>query len=108
MELGCNSMCGTAVTGKYMPSEGNRNKNELYRWIFEANYKSGLWELDIFTTKPLTVPEHRRPPQSQKSRKIKEKNRKQAKPNVECVENTNTRRNILDDDEDFFEDFEPV
>ena len=63
MELGCNSMCGTAVTGKYMPSEESRNKNELYRWIFEANYKSGLWELDIFTTKPLTVPEHRRPPQ---------------------------------------------
>ena len=63
MELGCNSMCGTAVTGKYMPSAEDRNKNVLYRWIFEANYKSGLWELDIFTTKSLTVPEHRRPPQ---------------------------------------------
>ncbi len=61
MELGCHSMCGSAVTGKYMPSEMDRNKNVLYRWIFEANYKSGLWELDIFTTKALTVPEHRRP-----------------------------------------------
>lgn len=63
MELGCNSMCGSAVTGKYRPSEMERGKNVLYRWIFSANYKTGLWELDLFTTMPLTVPEHRRPPQ---------------------------------------------
>lgn len=62
-ELGCHAMCGSGAGGKYTPLEEDRNKNVLYRWIFEANYKSGLWELDIFTTKSLTVPEHRRRPQ---------------------------------------------
>ena len=62
-ELGCHAMCGSGAGGKYTPLEEDENKNVLYRWVFEANYKSGLWELDIFTTKSLTVPEHRRPPQ---------------------------------------------
>lgn len=62
-EIGCDEMCGNAVTGKYMPSWKDRKENILYRWIFEANYKTGLWEMDLFTTRALTVPEHRRPPQ---------------------------------------------
>lgn len=62
-ELGCQSMCGNGPNGKYTPREEDRGKNLLYRWIFEANYRSGLWEMDLFTTKALTVPEHRRPPQ---------------------------------------------
>ena len=38
-------------------------KNGMYRWKYKANYRAGLWELVIFTTKSLRVPEHRRPPQ---------------------------------------------
>lgn len=38
-------------------------KNGMYRWAYKANYRAGLWELEIFTTKSLRVPEHRRPPQ---------------------------------------------
>ena len=98
MELGCSSMCGAAVTGRYRPSEMEREKNVLYRWIFEANYKTGLWEMDLFTTKALTVPEHRWPPQ--KFRKIKEKSRKQVEPKAECVKNTNTRRYVPEDGEE--------
>lgn len=35
--------------------------NVLYKWNFKANYKTGLWEMEIFTTKQITVPAHRRP-----------------------------------------------
>lgn len=39
----------------------DREKNLLYRWQYRANFKSRLWEIDIYTTKGLTVPEDRRP-----------------------------------------------
>lgn len=94
MELGCNSMCGSAVTGKYRPSEMEREKNVLYRWIFSANYRSGLWELDIFTTKNLTVPEHRRPSQlgAGNRKKAEKKTRKEK------------REEAAREEEDFFND----
>lgn len=99
-ELGCHTMCGSGANGKYTPLEEDRDKNVLYRWIFEANYKTGLWELDIFTTKGLTVPEHRRPPRPQK---VKGKNKKQSDPKAECMENTSTKLNVPDDG-NFFEE----
>lgn len=33
----------------------------LYRWDCKANYKSGLWELNLYHTKSLRVPEEYRP-----------------------------------------------
>ena len=33
----------------------------LYRWDFKANYKTGLWEITLFHTKSLCVPEEYRP-----------------------------------------------
>lgn len=44
-------------------NEDGYEKNGMYRWKYRANYRAGLWELEIFTTKSLRVPEHRRPPQ---------------------------------------------
>ena len=44
-------------------NEDGYEKNGMYRWKYKANYRAGLWELEIFTTKSLRVPEHRRPPQ---------------------------------------------
>lgn len=43
--------------------DDGRKKNGMYRWTYRANYRSGLWELELFTTGSLLVPEHRRPPQ---------------------------------------------
>lgn len=64
-------MCENAANGTYMEfgnSEDGYEQNGLYKWQFKANYRSGLWELEIFTTKSLRVPEHRRPPQRMKGR----------------------------------------
>lgn len=47
--------------------------NGMYRWKYKANYRAGLWELEIYTTKSLRVPEHRRPPKKAKGRKTKNK-----------------------------------
>lgn len=62
-DIGCPHMVENNVNGKYAEFERDTSTNRLYKWIFEANYKSGFWELEIYTTKALTVPEHRRPPQ---------------------------------------------
>lgn len=48
-------------------------KNGMYRWKYKANYRAGLWELEIFTTKSLRVPENRRPPQRIKGQDKKPK-----------------------------------
>lgn len=33
----------------------------LYRWSYRANFKSGLWEIELYTTRNLTVTEEHRP-----------------------------------------------
>ena len=35
----------------------------MYRWYYTANYQTGLWELEIYTTHSLLVSENRRPVQ---------------------------------------------
>lgn len=35
----------------------------LYRWDYKANYKTGLWEITLYHTKSLSVPEEYRPAQ---------------------------------------------
>lgn len=43
-------------------NEDGYERNGMYRWKFNANYRSGFWEMEIYTTKSLLVPEYRRPP----------------------------------------------
>lgn len=33
----------------------------LYKWVFKANYRSGFWEMDLYHTKSIKVPEEYRP-----------------------------------------------
>lgn len=72
-DIGCHCMVPEKDNGKYKTSmekiENSREKNVLYKWDLVANFKSGFWALEIYTTKGLTVPESRRPPQ--KTRKEK-------------------------------------
>ena len=62
-DIGCH--CMVQDNGGYKTSmekiENGREKNVLYKWDLVANFKSGLWLLEIYTTKGLTVPESRRP-----------------------------------------------
>lgn len=72
-DIGCTNMANNDTNGVYR-SFGKNDKgyeeNGLYKWKFVANYKSGFWELEIFTTKSLRVPENRRPkPAGRKSGK---------------------------------------
>lgn len=59
----------TAYNGTYYDfgtNDEGYKKNGMYRWVYKANYRAGLWELEIFTTKSLRVPESRRPPQQKR------------------------------------------
>ena len=38
-----------------------RKKNYMYRWRYRANFRTGFWEMEVFTTQAFSVPEHRRP-----------------------------------------------
>lgn len=64
-DIGCPAMCQNKNNGIYQDFGKNDDGyeiNGLYKWKFVANYKSGFWEVEIFTTKSLQVPQHRRPP----------------------------------------------
>lgn len=64
-DIGCTGMCENKDNGTYMDfgkTDEGYDINGLYKWLFKANYRTGLWEMEIFTTKSLRVPEHRRPP----------------------------------------------
>ncbi len=64
-DIGCHCMVSDKDNGRYKISmekiENSREKNVLYKWDFVANFKSGFWQLEIYTTQGLTVPESRRP-----------------------------------------------
>ena len=66
-DIGCHCMVSDKDNGRYKVSmekiENSKEKNVLYKWDFVANFRSGLWQLEIYTTQGLTVPESRRPPQ---------------------------------------------
>lgn len=50
----------------------------MYRLSYRANYKTGLWEVDVYTTSPLEVPAERRPvPVGRKEKSNKRKDRKE-------------------------------
>lgn len=63
ISIGCYGMNKNESNGVYGQSfdeEGNE-RNHLYRWDFKANYRTGFWEVIIYTTKSLRVPPERRP-----------------------------------------------
>lgn len=72
-DIGCHCMVSDRDNGRYKSSmekiENSREKNVLYKWDLVANFKSGLWLLEIYTTKSLRVPESRRPVQKQSRKK---------------------------------------
>ena len=53
----------SSMLGKYMDFEaGSPEENTIYRIRCNANYREGFWEVEIFTTKALVVPEGLRLP----------------------------------------------
>ena len=64
--IGCQSWLKPEYNGEFYDFGTNEEgypKNGMYKWKYQANYKAGFWELEIFTTKSLRVPENRRPRQ---------------------------------------------
>lgn len=62
--IGCESRLKPEYNGKYYDfgiNEEGYPMNGMYKWQYKANYKMGLWEVEIFTTKSLRVPDYRRP-----------------------------------------------
>lgn len=62
--LGIVSMKKEGYQGKYESfgiNDEGYEKNGCYNWLFKANHVTGLWEVVIFTTKSITVPEQYRP-----------------------------------------------
>lgn len=92
----------TAYNGTYydfgINDEGYK-KNGMYRWVYKANYRAGLWELEVFTTKSLRVPENRRPPQ----RKTKTGKAKKAAAEGRYMDDTGLDQTWYPDASDFFE-----
>ena len=79
-DIGCPKMLKDEYNGTYheWPDEDGHGVNGMYRWTFQANYKAGYWELEIFTTKSLRVPEGRRPvPKNRIVGKSEKKKRKE-------------------------------
>ena len=56
-----NAIIGGGEYTTFEDSEG-REENGVYNTQYHANYRSGFWEIDIFHTKSITVPEEMRPP----------------------------------------------
>ena len=74
-------------------------KNGMYRWVYKANYRAALWEMEIYTTKSLRVPENRRPPQ----RNAKTGKPKKAAAEGRYMDDTGLDQTWYPDASDFFE-----
>lgn len=63
-DVGCTQMNESSINGYYQvftQKEGSKECNGLYKWSYIANYRSGFWEMELYTTQCLQVPEYRRP-----------------------------------------------
>lgn len=63
-EIGCMGILKKEYNGNYhtfIDQDTNREQNGLYKWTFSANFRSGFWEVIIYTTQSLLIPEGRRP-----------------------------------------------
>lgn len=60
-DIGCRMRSSEAENGVYreFKGDGEETCNGMYKWRCRANFKTKLWELDIYTTAPITVPEYR-------------------------------------------------
>ena len=74
-------------------------KNGMYRWAYKANYRAALWEMEIYTTKSLRVPENRRPLQ----RKTKTGKAKKAAAEGRYMDDTGLDQTWYPDVSDFFD-----
>lgn len=74
-DIGCQGMAESSANGQntYLEQDVGRPENSLYKWAYKANYRTGFWELELYTTKSLQVPKNRRPPQKIKERKRRQK-----------------------------------
>ena len=82
-DIGCTSANAEDQNGVYDGEKGPR----MFRWSFSADYRAGLWSIDIYTTEAVSVPPYRRTAQ-QKSRKTKQKRMREQKQNVMTGEET--------------------
>lgn len=76
--IGCAKWLTSEYNGLFYDfgkNEDGYDINGMYKWNYKANYKMGLWEVEIYTTKSLRVPDYRRPV-SKKIRKEEEKRKK--------------------------------
>lgn len=62
--LGITRCVAQELNGAYYKVQGA--KCGLFKWAYRANLKSGLWEIDWYTTGPLIVPPEYFPPQKAK------------------------------------------
>lgn len=62
-ELSCPRMNESSINGYYQKftDQDGVEVNGLFRWNYIANFKSGFWEMELYTTQCLQVPEYRRP-----------------------------------------------
>lgn len=62
-ELSCPRMNESSINGYYQKftDQDGVEVNGLFRWNYIANFKSGFWEMELYTTKCLQVPAYRRP-----------------------------------------------
>lgn len=63
-DVGCTQMNESSINGYYQvftQKEGSKECNGLYKWSYIANYRSGFWEMELYTTQCLQVPVYRRP-----------------------------------------------
>ncbi len=82
--IGCESRLLSEFNGQFYDfgkNDEGYEKNGMYKWQYKANYKMGLWEVEIYTTKSLRVPEYRRPV----SKSLKKEEEKRKKMDSETV-----------------------
>ena len=62
-ELSCPRMNESSINGYYQKftDQDGVEVNGLFRWNYIANFRSGFWEMELYTTQCLQVPEYRRP-----------------------------------------------
>lgn len=62
-DLGCPKMNESNINGYYQKffDQDGAEVNGLFRWNYIANFRSGFWEMELYTTQCLQVPVYRRP-----------------------------------------------
>ena len=91
-DIGCSSANPEDQNGVYEGEKGPR----MFRWSFSADYGTGLWSIDIYTTEAVSVPPYRRTAQ-QKSRKTTPNRIRAQKQNVMTGEETDDFVSVFGD-----------